>query len=173
VDSAARRLYSEDIVLQRESSMSRLNGLLTLSGTLLLGLATPAAHAGLGHPVSTLQADQVRLGARAATVTHAAAFDRHAFETQNGVRVRAFAGRDGQVFAVTFEGPAMPDLNVLLGNRFAEYAAAARPSPSTHKVYTYASGTLEMNIVKLPRGFTGSAWVPGAVPSGVNVATLQ
>ena len=121
--------------------MPGLPRLLNPCVTLLLTLAATTAHAGLGNPVAQLHEDQQRLGARDITVQRAAAFERHAFQSSNGVHVRAFAGRDGQVFAVTFDGPAMPDLKVLLGNRFAEYAAAARPSPSTHKVYTYASGT--------------------------------
>ena len=153
--------------------MPGLQRLLIPCVTVLLALVATAAQAGLGNPVAQLRDDQSRLGARDISVQRAAAFDRHAFQSSNGVRIRAFAGRDGQVFAVTFDGPAMPDLKVLLGTRYAEYASAVRPSPSTHKVYTYASGTLELNIVKLPRGFTGSAWVPGAVPAGVNVSALQ
>ena len=135
-------------------------------------LATPA-WAGLGESVAQISRDGLRLKAGAAQITRGLAYDRHALRTANGVQVLEFAGRDGQVFAVSFSGPAMPDLKVLLGNRYSEYAAAVHPSPSTHKIYTHTSGTLELSIVKLPRGFTGSAFVPGAVPAGVNPRDLQ
>jgi hypothetical protein len=141
----------------------------------LIGLAIVAApaFAGLGEHVSTIAKDQRSLKAAAAQVTRSAAYERHALRSANGVEVVEFAGRDGQVFAVHFTGPAMPDLKVLLGNRYSEYAAAVHPSPTTHKIYTHSSGTLELAIVKLPRGFTGSAYVPGAVPAGVNPRELQ
>jgi hypothetical protein len=153
--------------------MPNLNRVFRLWSIAVLMLLSGAAQAGLGSPAARLQQDRVQLGAASTQITHLGAYDKHAMVTSNGVGVRAYSGRDGRVFAVTFNGPAMPDLKVLLGDRFGEYAAAVHPSPTTHKVYTHSSSTLELSIVKLPRGFTGSAYVPGAVPTGVDPHNLQ
>ena len=144
-----------------------------LLSALTLTLTGVCAHAGLDEPVARIAQDQLAFKSAPARVTHAAAFDRHELLTTDGVNVHEFVGRNGRVFAVTFNGPAMPDLKVLLGGRFNESAAAVHPSPSTHKVYTHSSRTLELSIVKLPRGFAGSAFVPGAIPAGVTARDLQ
>jgi len=153
--------------------MIRLSRSQRLVSLFIFALMATPAWAGLGESVAQIARDGTRLKAGAAQVTRGVAYDRHALRTGNGVQVLEFASRDGQVFAVSFNGPSMPDLKVLLGNRYSEYAAAVHPSPSTHKIYTHTSGTLELSIVKLPRGFTGSAYVPGAVPAGVNPHELQ
>lgn len=139
---------------------------------LLLGLSPLTARAGLGENVAHIAQDRVVLRGTPVQVTRSGAYDRHELQTAAGVQVREFADRSGRIFAVTFNGPSKPDLKVLLGAHYTEYATATRPSVSTHKVYTHASGTLALSIVKLPRGFTGSAFIPDAVPVGVDPRQL-
>ncbi len=140
---------------------------------IVLGAVSVAAQAGLGEPKERVEHDRVALQAAVITVTHTSAYDRHELRAANGVTVHEFSDRQGQVFAVSFIGPAMPDLKVLLGSHFAEYAAKAHASPSSHKVYTHSSATLQLSLVKLPRGFTGTAVVPGSVPAGVDPRDLH
>ena len=140
---------------------------------IVLGTLSVAAQAGLGEPKEHVEQDRVALQAAAVTVTHASAYDRHELRAANGVTVHEFSDRQGTVFAVSFVGPAMPDLKVLLGSHFAEYATKAHASPSTHKVYTHSSSTLQLSLVKLSRGFTGTAVVPGGIPVGVDPRDLH
>ena len=43
----------------------------------------------------------------------------------NGSRVRQFVGRNGQVFAVTWNTRYKPDLSIILGTSYPAYASAA------------------------------------------------
>jgi Protein of unknown function (DUF2844) len=141
-------------------------------GIALVGPAA-AAYAGLGEPREHLEEDRTALQSAPIVVAHTGAYDRHTLQTARGITVHEYTDRAGTVFAVSFVGPAMPDLKVLLGERYAEYAAKAHASPSTHKVYTHTSRTLQLSIVKLPRGFTGTALVPDGVPPGVDPRDLH
>jgi hypothetical protein len=92
--------------------------------------------------------------------------------TQNVTVTEYSAG--GVVFAVRWSGPVMPDLSHLLGTYFSQYtakipppAAATRNKPIiivTPNLVAHASGHM--------RAFSGSAYVPGLVPAGLNLVTL-
>jgi hypothetical protein len=92
--------------------------------------------------------------------------------TQNVTVTEYSAG--GVVFAIRWSGPVMPDLSHLLGTYFAQYAsnipiptAATRNKPITivtPNLVAHASGHM--------RAFSGSAYAPGLVPAGLNLATL-
>lgn len=142
--------------------------------TALLGaVLPPCAHAGLGDSVEQIEHDRIALRAARGAVNHATAYDRHELRTPEGGIVHEFADRTGRVFAVTFEGPIRPDLGVLLGRHYAEYAAKAHASPNTHKVYTHTSATLHLSVIKGPRQFYSTAVVPGTVPAGVDPRDLH
>jgi hypothetical protein len=139
---------------------------------LVLALA-PTAHAGLGEDVGSIARDQPVLHARAAAVTPMQAYDLHETTTDNGTRIRQYVSRSGAVFAVTFNGRTIPDLRALLGSHYAEYAVAMNSRHTNHKVLAVNSPGLVMEIVKLPRGFAGSAHVPTLLPEGVSAGELR
>jgi hypothetical protein len=144
-----------------------------LSFAALMTGVSLSAQAGLGEPVLRIEQDRLALRAAPATVTHAPSYDRHELRAADGTVVHEFADRAGRVFAITFEGPVKPDLKVLLSDRYAEYAARLHASPSTHKVYTHMSSTLQLSIIKGPRAFLGSAVLPGAAPAGFDPRDLH
>jgi hypothetical protein len=95
------------------------------------------------------------------------AYDRHDLTTSSGTRIRQYVSRAGTVFAVSFEGPVVPDLKVLLGTRYGDYVVATASRRINHKVLTIDSPNLAMQVVKLPRGFSARAFAPDLVPAGV------
>ncbi len=138
-----------------------------------LGLMTPAAHAGLGEPVESVQRDHAALRGKALAVTPAATFDRHEITTAEGTRVSEYASRAGTVFAVTWSGRSLPDLKVVLGQHYDAYAAATTRHRGNHHVFTIETADLVLHIRKLPRGFTGSAHVPALLPPGTAAVDIR
>jgi hypothetical protein len=145
---------------------------ISLQASALL-LAAGAAQAGLGDAKGTMRADGVALAAQATTTLSMPAYDRTEMTTADGTSVREFSARDGTVFAVDFSGPSMPDLKTVLGKHYESYVTAARVRRGNHHVVSLTTDDAVITIVRLPRGFTGHAHLPAAVPAGVDVETLR
>ncbi|MFC0575774.1 DUF2844 domain-containing protein [Paraburkholderia solisilvae] len=94
---------------------------------------------------------------------------------EGGTAIREYATRDGLIFAYTWQGPTMPDLNRLLGQYQTSYRAQAAALAG-------AGASLHALRVALPdvvvdsggqmRSYVGRAWLPAALPPGVVPADL-
>ena len=130
-----------------------------------------AAHATLGQNVSTVDSDQSRLRAVAHTATTQSAYSVHLMTLPSGTLVREYVAPNGIVFGVAWEGPTLPDLKSRLGTSFDAYVAATatrRGTPlavSSGDLVVYSGGHL--------RAFAGHAYLPPAVPAGVDVGVIQ
>jgi hypothetical protein len=91
------------------------------------------------------------------------------------MHVREYLNRDGIVFAVAWSGPAMPDLQRLLGPYFEEYTTAltSLKSPGLHRSVRIASSGLVVESEGHLRAYAGRAYLPALVPGGVSVADLR
>ncbi|WP_111931952.1 DUF2844 domain-containing protein [Paraburkholderia bryophila] len=130
-----------------------------------------AAHATLGQNVSTIDNDQARLHAVAHTATTQSAYSVHLITMPSGTQVREYVASNGVVFGVAWQGPTLPDLKSMLGTSFDTYVAATatrRGTPlavSSSDLVVYSGGHL--------RAFAGHAYLPQAVPAGVDVGVIQ
>jgi hypothetical protein len=130
-----------------------------------------AAHATLGQNASTVDNDQTRLHAVAHTATTQRAYSIHVITMPSGTLVREYVAPNGIVFGVAWQGPTLPDLKSVLGASFDPYVAATtmrRGTPlavSTSDLVVYSGGHL--------RAFAGYAYLPPAVPAGVDVGVIQ
>ncbi|MBE7942836.1 DUF2844 domain-containing protein [Ramlibacter aquaticus] len=121
---------------------------------------TAAAHAELG---SLPQAG-------AAAVASAPTWRQWQSQQADGTVINEFAGADGQVFALSWQGPVKPDLRALLGPRFQAFLArAGRPrGPGAAHVTTQdfvVSSSGHMGA------FQGAAWIPSRLPAGFDPAS--
>lgn len=140
----------------------------------LLALGMPAiALAALGGDVSSVQADRTQMRAKVAASSSMGSYTVHTMQTDAGTTVREYANTAGTVFAVTWQGPVKPDLNQLLGQYFSDFqqqAAAGRIGRRRMKVD-------KPNVVILSEGrmrlLAGKAYLPQAIPAGVNVDDLE
>ncbi len=148
--------------------MSRSQLLIAGIGLFVAG----AALAGLGQPVVSVQADHAALRGVALAVTPMSFYDVHTITLGSGTRVREYASRAGTVFAVTWSGRAKPDLSVVLAQHYGEYLQAAAHHAS-HKVLSIATPGLVMHLMKLPRGFSGAAYVPALLPPGTSAQDIR
>jgi hypothetical protein len=121
--------------------------------------------------VSASAAPKPRLLASGAALTPAA-YKVHEVQLETGTVVREFAGASGQVFALTWRGPVLPDLSQWLGGYFGAFrretdqqrVAGRRGAP-----INLVQSDLVVRSNGRMRNFFGHAYVPALVPPAVNI----
>lgn len=93
---------------------------------------------------------------------------------QGGTHVHEYIDSSGNVFAITWNGPFLPDLKTLLGTHFDAYLNESRKRPK--------AGNAQLSV-ELPnlviqsnghmRAFDGSAWLPSGLPLGFTLDMLR
>ena len=158
--------------------MSQLRGRSVYSklvaALIILATAFPA-WASLGGDTASIQADQLHMrGSR--TIKAAESFAVHEIQSASGTVVREYLSPDGKVFAVTWNGRWMPDLRQLLGGCFEQYRAAVQPLSGARVVrrpIVIDQPGLVVQIGGHIRAFSGRAYVPEMLPSGVRAEDIQ
>ncbi|KXU93477.1 hypothetical protein CR51_29255 [Caballeronia megalochromosomata] len=92
-----------------------------------------------------------------------------------GIVVREYADTSGQVYAVSWRGPAMPDIRSLLGAYFETFRQGAQASigdAGLHSARVVKGNLVVENRVRL-REFSGRAWLASALPAGVTATDIQ
>ncbi len=135
------------------------------------------AHAALGDPATAVANDRAALQGSLKT-TSTAAFDVHEITAPADTTVREYASRDGTVFAVTWSGPRVPDLHVVLGRYYAAYvagatAAAGRTHRAGHHVLSFTAPSLTAEVVRFQRRALGRVYLPTHLPAGVTPGDLR
>jgi hypothetical protein len=149
--------------------------ILTAAGLAVwLALGIPAAQAALGGDVTAISEEAASL-AGTTTRVPLAHYDVHVVSAASGLRISEYVDRSGRIFAVSWTGPVVPDLRLLLGSQFeafnaAQAAQAARPPRAALRVAT--PGLVVENDGHM-RSFTGRAWVPAWLPAGVGEADVR
>jgi hypothetical protein len=149
---------------------------------LLQVLAAGAALAGgsdvlaaLGGDASSVAADRVAWAAQLRT-TPTLQYDMHEISS-SAQTVHEYVSRQGQVFAVTWQGPVPPNMRQLLGEYFGRFQSAAvaahQRSPGQHRQFQLAQPDLVIWSSGRLRDFHGIAYLPNLLPAGVTVEQLQ
>ncbi|MFC0692268.1 DUF2844 domain-containing protein [Paraburkholderia humisilvae] len=95
---------------------------------------------------------------------------------EGGTTIHEYATGDGLIFAYTWQGPTMPDLDRLLGPYKASYRAKATALLATGGSL-HASRVAQSDVVVdsggQMRSYVGRAWLPAVIPPGISPADLQ
>lgn len=147
---------------------------LVLPGTVFVAaLCLPGmASATLGEPASSVQADGKELQGSIKEMDHGS-YRLHELQLASGTVVREYSGLDGNVFAVTWIGPFMPNLRQMFGRYFDAYATAPKSGHADHHHLEVRLSDLVVQESGHMRAFTGRAYLPQAIPRGVSVEDLQ
>ncbi|HSB74932.1 MAG TPA: DUF2844 domain-containing protein [Terriglobales bacterium] len=144
---------------------------LLLPFVLFAGMVTPA-WATLGEAAQSVQSDQVRMRGTL-RVSQQEAYTVHELHAPYGTVVREYVSpSSAKVFAVTWQGPRIPDLQQLLGSYFDQFTRAVR-SRRGHGPLLIELPGLVVQSTGHQRSFTGRAYLPQEVPSGVRAHSLQ
>jgi len=129
------------------------------------------AHAYLGGDSSGIETDRMVMKAAHAvqkTASPAGSYTVHEITLPSGTLVRQYASPAGLVFAVSWKGPFMPDLQQILGAHFQTLVALQKQqSLAGHRSISHHAADLVIESGGRPRSFTGRAYLPGSLPAGV------
>lgn len=144
-----------------------------LAGAMLI--ASPvAAWASLGGNAGSVEADRAHMNA-AIEVNQHENYTVHAMTAPGGTVVNEFISPEGKVFAITWHGQFMPELQQILGSYFQEYtgALAAQEHHYGRRPMNLQTGDLVVQMSGHMRAYVGRAYLPNALPRGVRAAEIQ
>ena len=133
------------------------------------------ALAALGGDVSSVQEDKAQMKGTLKT-TENDAYTVHEITAAGNTIVKEYVSPAGKVFAITWHGQFIPNMQQLLGTYFDQYAQAAKEQreshPGRHPLNIQQSGLVVQSGGHM-RSYMGRAYAPDMVPQGVNVDALQ
>jgi hypothetical protein len=153
--------------------------LLATAGLVAAAAAAPC-FASLGRAPSTFAGATTAHQARALAAVSGnsgsgtAAYSVNTTTLTGGTTVREYVGADGVVFAVTWNGPFLPDLRELLGQHFATLTSesARQPKAGRGQIHvTQPDVTIESGGHM--RAYAGRAWINSRLPAGFDTDTLE
>jgi hypothetical protein len=134
----------------------------------------PASYAALGGAPGTGATSQSLLRSAVAVSTPAAApYTMRESRDADGVRIREYVLPNNVVFAVSWQGPVRPDMNVLLGNYFQRAASAGAGHPRGTGPFIDRGGDFQIESVGRPGNFSGKALLPRLLPAHVRAEDIQ
>ena len=141
---------------------------------LILTLPIPAL-AALGGDITSVQQDQAQMKGSLKT-TEGEKYTVHEIKASAGAVVKEYASPAGKVFAITWRGQFIPNMQQLLGTYFDQFAQAAkaeRESHVGHRPVNIQQPGLVVQSGGHMRGYFGRAFAPDMVPPGVSPDALQ
>jgi len=145
---------------------------MVLSGAMLAALLPYAARAALGEPEATVTADAQRLEGSMKSMERTN-YRMHEIQLPSGALLREFAGADGNVFAVAWSGPSIPNLRQALGRYFDMYVTAAKAVHGDRTHLEIRQGDLVVQSSGHMRSFSGRAYLPQAIPAGTSLEEIH
>ena len=144
--------------------MHRKTSRLALAAIGLFGISIPAL-ATLGGDAASVQAD---LGALNGTLHVSPQSGSTVYEiaAPSGTTIREYLSSAGAVYAVSWEGPVLPDLRQVLGSYFPAYVETSRAQGPARPLVVQQPGFVFESAGSM-RAFFGKAYVPRLLPAGV------
>jgi hypothetical protein len=145
----------------------------SLAGAMLAVVLLPhVASAALGEPEATVTDDVQQLKGSVKSLQRSN-YRVHEIQLPSGTVLREFAALDGNVFAVAWSGPAIPNLRQALGRYFDVYVTAAKAKHAGHRHLEIQQNDLVVQSSGHMRAFSGRAYLPQSLPAGTTVAELR
>ena len=133
---------------------------------LALLLLPVSATASLGGDEASVRVDQTGLKG-SLRISRAEACSIHEIATASGTVVREYLSADGRVFGIWWHGHTLPDLRRLLGAHYDRYREAPRARRAERSSRRVVLPDLVVESSGHMRSFSGKAWLPGRLPSGI------
>lgn len=145
---------------------------LLAAGLLASQMICPPALATLGEDATTVENDRAQMKAQV-RATSAAGYTVKEIQTPTQTLVREYLSASGRVFAVTWQGPLLPDFKQLLGRYFEQYRSNAS-SPRVGRRHLLINGSdLVVSSHGRMRAFSGAAYVPSLLPPDFSPEDLK
>jgi Protein of unknown function (DUF2844) len=146
---------------------------LVLMGMLgLAGLIPGVASATLGEPVASVTSDSASMQG-SIKVEERSIYRLHEIRLPSGSSVREYVTLDGNVFAVAWSGPVVPDLRQTLGKYYEAFLSGAESKSSPGHRVDVQQDDVVIQTGGHMRALFGRAYLRSAVPSGVDAGELR
>ncbi len=139
--------------------------------SLLAGPVVPA-FAALGGNAASVDADVAKMKGQARAVP-AGGYTVSEITLPSGTVVREYVSADGKVFAVTWKGTTVPDLQQTLGTYFEQYKAASSVPHAGHHQLNIQQPDLVVRTGGHMRAWRGMAYVPSLLPPNFSLDQIQ
>jgi len=157
----------------KQTSRARKMLGLALGTALLAGSVTPPAFAALGGDAASVDADVVKMKGQS-RATPVSGYTVNEITLPTGTVVREYVSAEGKVFAVTWKGPSVPDLEQTLGTYFATFKAAASvPHGADHHHLTVRTSDLVLQTGGHMRAHVGKAYVMSLLPPNFSLDEIK
>jgi hypothetical protein len=91
-----------------------------------------------------------------------------------GTVVREYSDAAGVVFAVSWNGPFLPDLRTLLGAHFDTLRSEAAKQPKAgHSQLAVERPDVVIVSTGHMRSYSGKAWIPASLPAGFSTDSIE
>jgi hypothetical protein len=148
--------------MKRSSSVGRVLG--TAIGTALLaGSVTLPAFASLGGDASSVVADAAQMKGQAQAIA-SGGYTVNAITLPSGTVLNEYVSSEGVVFAVTWKGLSVPNLQQALGTYYETFKAAASAPHTSHKHLSVQTPEVVVHTGGHMRAHYGKAYVPALLP---------
>lgn len=146
----------------------------TLKVLLIMVMGCIPAGATLGQYESSVSVDQKQMRSQD-RVQVLQAYKVHELTTASGAVVREYISPQGLVFAVSWQGPFIPDMQQLLGNYAANLQTASPAQTQVRHMRGLIVKTKDFEFVSggHMRSWKGHALVPSLLPSNVPPEVVQ
>ncbi|HZV65712.1 MAG TPA: DUF2844 domain-containing protein [Telluria sp.] len=144
-----------------------------LTAGLLLAPCAPG-HASLGAAPSDFGVTRSATRARILAAAAATSYSVNETTLPSGTVIREYVASGGNVFAVSWNGPLMPDLRTLLGRHFDTLTSETAKSPKAghNRVHIVRPEVVIVSGGHM-RAYTGRAWIANDFPPGITAADID
>jgi len=137
-----------------------------------VALLPQVSKAALGGVDTAVAGDAQRLNASMKSENHGA-YLVHEISLPSGTTLREYAAVGGTVFAVSWRGPALPDLRQALGKYSDAYLTAARDARQGHGHLEIHHEDLVVQSSGHMRMFIGRAYLTHSLPAGMSLEDIR
>jgi hypothetical protein len=151
---------------------------LVLAAALLAATALVPAQAGLGGTVASVQVDRLSMKGQLRTRS-GPGYSVQEIRAATGTVVKEFISPAGVVFAVSWSGPTMPNLQQAFGTYFAQFKTSVKAQRTGnamrpgHNHVEVRTPTLVVHAGGHMREYFGMAYVPALMPQNLSTSDLH
>jgi Protein of unknown function (DUF2844) len=144
----------------------------TALGAVLLAGSVLPAFAALGGDAASVDDDAAKMKGQA-RASAANGYTISEITLPSGTVVREYVSSEGKVFAVTWTGMAVPDLQQTLGTYFEQFKAASAAPHSGHNHLAIRQSDLVVTTGGHMRAWSGQAYVPSLLPPNFSLDEIK
>jgi len=138
-----------------------------------LGLSCPAL-AALGGDLTSVDADRAHLKATSLEVKPSEAYQVHPIQAPGGTIISEYVSSTGRVFAVSWHGPFIPEMQQILGSYFQQYSAAlGAKRPYGRRPLNIQEPGLVVQTGGHMGAYFGRAYLPEMLPSSLKADEIK